>query len=201
MTLSTKSLRYQIPVHDIMISVVNGQTIRLRSKKLNKWIVPRLSTAHNFTHDSIPIYRFLCYVQMQDIRPDLTFRWNNLLTGRKFLPRVTYGNVVLATATWNFTSQDLPGNLDLESDGFHRSMQEFKEQNQLPERVLLTRGDRRLLIDFTRLQSCQMFYGEANKKAFTVKEFFPDFGNSLITDSQNSFFAAEFLHQAEVMFC
>lgn len=192
-TLSTKSLRYQIPVHDIMISVVNGQTIRLRSKRLNKWIVPRLSTAHNFTHDSIPIYRFLCYVQMQDIRPDLTFRWNNLLTGRKFLPRVTYGNVVLATATWNFTSQDLPGNLDLESDGFHRSMQEFKEQNQLPERVLLTRGDRRLLIDFTRLQSCQMFYGEANKKAFTVKEFFPDFGNSLITDSHNSFFAAEYI--------
>lgn len=190
---SNKPQRYQIPVHDLMISVVNGQNIVLRSKKLNKWVIPRLSTAHNFTNNSIPIYRFLCYVQMQHLRPDLSFRWNSLIANRKFLPRVCYGNVVLSTATWSFSAGELPGNLDVESGSFHRTIAAFREKHRLPRKVLHSRGDHKLLVDFNKLEPCQMFYEEVKNKPFTLKEFFHDTGYSFITDQDHRGYAGEFV--------
>ena len=192
-TRSNKPQGRQIPLHDIMISVVHGQSIVLRSKKLNKRIIPRLSTAHNFTNNSIPIYRFLCYVQMQHVRPDLKFRWNRLIANRKYLPRVCYGNVVLATATWNFSAGELSGDLNMESSGFHRTIETFREREKLPGRVLLLRGDHKLLVDFSRLESCQMFYEEVKNKPFTLKEFFQDTGQSFISDQYHRGYAGEFV--------
>ncbi|MFF5383712.1 lantibiotic dehydratase family protein, partial [Pedobacter suwonensis] len=51
---------FQIPIDDIMISINDGKVL-LRSKKHNRQIIPRLTTAHNFQSASnLPIYKFLC---------------------------------------------------------------------------------------------------------------------------------------------
>src|SRR5262249_35761695 len=51
----------QIPVTDLRVSVVNGQIV-LRSARLNRRVIPRLTSAHNF-QASQGIYRFLCGLQ------------------------------------------------------------------------------------------------------------------------------------------
>jgi hypothetical protein len=66
--------QYRIDPSDLMVSVRNKR-IYLRSRSLDKVIVPRLSTAHNYSYNALPVYRFLCDLQSQDIRPGLSFQW------------------------------------------------------------------------------------------------------------------------------
>ena len=90
---------HQIPVSDMYISVRNGR-IFLRSGKLNKEVIPRLSTAHNFSYNSLPIYHFLCDMQNQGLRGGLYFSWPQILQNEQYLPRVTYKNVIFSLARW-----------------------------------------------------------------------------------------------------
>src|SRR4029078_12745413 len=57
----------QIMLADLLVSVRNNSVV-LRSKKFNKEIIPRLSTAHNFGSGSLPVYKFLCDLQFQQLR-------------------------------------------------------------------------------------------------------------------------------------
>src|SRR5262249_32256171 len=59
----------QIPVTDLRVSVVDGQIV-LRSGRLGKRVIPRLTSAHNF-HLSQGIYRFLCALQSQGAAGEL----------------------------------------------------------------------------------------------------------------------------------
>jgi hypothetical protein len=93
-----------IPLQDIMISVTQGKRIKLRSRKLGIEIIPRLSSAHNFSNNSLPIYHFLCALQTQGLRNNIGFRWGALLEDKSFLPRVRYNNVVFFTCNLEYCS-------------------------------------------------------------------------------------------------
>ncbi len=189
---SQKDVQYQIPVTDLMISVPNGQRIIMRSKKLNKMVIPRLSSAQNFTKNSIPIYRFLSYIQMQGIRTDISFNWGKLLENRSFLPRVRYDNIILSPAMWRFTTQEISQELNLEDPGFHEMILAFQTRHNLPDLILLAKGDNKLLIDFRQLISCQLFYSEIKKKVFVLEEYFQGLGDSLIKNEQKQLFNGEY---------
>jgi len=51
-----------IYMEDLMLSVQNDQIV-IHSKKLDKPIIPRLTTAHNYNNNTLPAYRFLCDMQ------------------------------------------------------------------------------------------------------------------------------------------
>lgn len=58
----------QIYLNDILVLIKNNQ-VHLKSKRLNKYIIPRLTSAHNYTNPFLlSIYRFLCDLQSQNIR-------------------------------------------------------------------------------------------------------------------------------------
>lgn len=71
---------YQIPLSDLMVSVRNDAII-LRSKRLNRRVIPRLTTAHNFTN-GLPIYRFLCDLQQQDAQLNVAWNWEGCIRSR-----------------------------------------------------------------------------------------------------------------------
>jgi thiopeptide-type bacteriocin biosynthesis protein len=87
----------QIPIQDLFVSIRNNQVI-LRSRRLNKRVIPRLSNAHNY-HDGLPVYRFLCDLQHQDAHMHIRWDWS-ILHQQAYLPRVRYKQIILSRATW-----------------------------------------------------------------------------------------------------
>lgn len=182
---SSVSGEYSIPISDLLVSVPKGKQIKLRSQKLNKEIIPRLTTAHNYNHNSLPIYQFLCLLQENEKRGSLNFQWGNLLNTLSFLPRVCYKNIILSPATWNFSNAALKKGIA--SENIFRTIIEFKNENRLPDQALLVNHDNKLLIDFTDLDSSEVFYNEVNGKPFILEEFLFDPQNSLIHKDQTSY--------------
>ena len=70
---STLPQDQQIALQDLCISMQNGRIV-LRSQRLNKEVIPRLSTAHNYNHQALPVYQFLCDLQSQGLHHSLGFK-------------------------------------------------------------------------------------------------------------------------------
>ena len=86
----------QIPITDLTVSV-RGQEIVLRSQRLRRRVMPRMTTAHNSTWASLGIYRFLCALQRQGAAAVASWEWGPLAQA-PFLPRVAVGRLVLSRA-------------------------------------------------------------------------------------------------------
>src|SRR6185295_7783108 len=61
---SGAALDRQIPVTDLRVAVRGGR-VRLRSERLGREVIPRLTCAHNFSRRSLGLYRFLCALQLE----------------------------------------------------------------------------------------------------------------------------------------
>src|SRR5262249_28748490 len=96
---------HQIPVTDLLVSVV-GQRIVLRSRRLGREVVPRLTSAHNFVRGSLGVYRFLCVLQSQGLASGLGWSWV-ALDSAPFLPRVRTGRLILARARWRMGEAEI----------------------------------------------------------------------------------------------
>ncbi|WP_194121655.1 lantibiotic dehydratase [Dyadobacter subterraneus] len=145
---------FQIPIEDLMISIVNEKII-LRSKRLNKRIIPRLSNAHNFTK-GLPIYKFLCELQLQD--SELNMQWDWAIFGnQRHLPRVKYKNIILSRQSWL-----------LEEHVFNSSHPNHVADKLaamgLPTQFVITSGDNELLIDTRIHLSLQILMQEVTKQ-------------------------------------
>lgn len=127
---------YQIPISDLMVSVKNN-TVILRSKKFNKRVIPRLSTAHNFNVNSLLPYKFLCDLQFQQLHNATGWHWN-LPDEQPFLPAVRYGKIILSKRTWILHKKDNIKDL------------------QLPRYISITEGDNELFIDMQSESSLQL---------------------------------------------
>lgn len=160
---------YQIPIDDIMISI-RANTIILRSKRLNKEILPRLGNAHNYSYNSLPIYHFLCALQTQNKRSNIGFNWNSILQNQMFLPRIEFENIILSKARWTIETKNIEtfinrGNLTLE-------VKQWQKDLQIPDYVELVEGDNRLLICLNNETSVKMLFNTIkNKTQFILDEF------------------------------
>jgi thiopeptide-type bacteriocin biosynthesis protein len=119
----------QIPISDLAVSVRGGQVV-LRSQRLDREVLPRLTTAHNFGYRTLGLYRFLCALQGQGVATPLAWTWGSL-AGSPFLPRVVVGRLVLTRAQWTLRDEELA---DLPRD-------------RLPRLVVLADGDNQLVCD------------------------------------------------------
>ncbi len=176
-----------IPINDIMVSVQQGKYIRLRSKMFNKEVLPRLTCAHNFSKNSLPIYHFLCAMQTQDLRPGIGFNWGALLENKPFLPRVRYGKTIFSPAMWNISAEDIKEIPDIKNALFFDKVQEFKKNKNLPEKVLWVQGDNKLLIDFNHSLSIQMLFAKIKKRGFRLEEYLFDNTYPLVKRGDTAF--------------
>jgi thiopeptide-type bacteriocin biosynthesis protein len=93
----------QIFLSDLLVSVSYGK-VRLRSKSLNKEIIPLMSSAYNYIGESNPYLKFLGLIATQDNFRRTSWHWGEL---REFpyLPRVRFGNVILSPRQWRLSKQ------------------------------------------------------------------------------------------------
>ena len=170
-----------------MVSVSNNRVV-LRSKRLKKEIVPRLTTAHNYSKGT-PIYRFLCELQNQGCIAALSFNWYGLDQVFDHLPRVVYKNIILSPERWTLNTKDI------KIDKSHFSAEkliEWKNANGLPRRVVFVVGDNKLLIDFKSTLSVKAFFSEISQLTNVVFEEFIEC-DGVLTDNQGNSFQNEFI--------
>jgi thiopeptide-type bacteriocin biosynthesis protein len=172
MAKSSLDKDHQIDVKDLYVSVKQNR-VTLRSKRLNKQIIPRLSSAHNYHHNSLPVYQFLGDLQLQDNRRGLQLSWGGLQRQHSFLPRVIYGNTILHQATWQFIKKDTAHLHEAPAAELMNVISLFRKEWKMPRHVVLADGDNELLIDLENEQLVQLLLESTkNRGQFILKEFF-----------------------------
>ncbi len=190
----------QLPVQDLLVSVRGGRIV-LRSRRLGREVIPRLSTAHNFRLLSMAVYRFLCALQEQE---GTQLQWSfGALDGARFLPRVRYGKLVLARARWRLDEQDLeplaqavrearrarkPEDIRLHRGHVYAAMQAVRRDLGLPRHVLVADGDNELPVDLDNPLSVDsaawLLY---QRKTALLREFYPEPERLLATAPEGRF--------------
>lgn len=174
----------QVQVKDLYVSVKAGK-IFLYSKILGKQIIPRLSTAHNYSYNALPVYQFLCDLQLQGKKGGVGFSWGSLQAQHNYLPRVLYKNTILHLASWTLTKKDIEPLADKTGDKLKEATQSFRSLWKLPRYVVLADSDNELLVDFDNELLVQTWLESIkNRPAVILKEFLWD-TNSGVTNKNN----------------
>jgi thiopeptide-type bacteriocin biosynthesis protein len=134
----------QIPATDLRVSVV-GNEIVLRSARLDRRVIPRLTSAHNY-HMGTGIYKFLCLLQGHGIAEGLTWDWGPLRDAPE-LPRVVCGRLILARASWRLCRDELQAIGQAKGAARFSALQELRAARRLPRWVSLSDGDNELPVD------------------------------------------------------
>lgn len=182
---------HQIPVSDLMVSVRNNEVI-LRSRRLNKRVVPRLSSAHNYSYNSLPVYKFLCDLQHQSGVSNLYWDWG-VLANRQRLPRVVYKNLIVSRACWTLTAKEIE-KLGDDKTALQQFFDQYRAKQGMPEKVLLAESDNELLIDLTRPAAIQLLAEQVRKTtSVKLKEFLFDEQQGVVRDPENNVYSHELL--------
>jgi thiopeptide-type bacteriocin biosynthesis protein len=162
---------FQIPITDLLVSVV-GEEVVLRSARLGKRVIPRLTNAHNFLNGQ-GIYRFLPLLQMQGVAGWLFWDWGPLKDA-PFLPRVVSGRLVLARARWRINQDELRTLGKTQGSTRWRAVQAWRRQRRLPRLVYLAENDHQLPIDLDNVLSVHTFVELVKgEKEATLIELYP----------------------------
>ena len=146
----------QIPLDDLMVTVREGRVV-LRSLRLGREVIPRLSTAHAHTNPrNLGVYRFLCMLQAQGVAGGLSWSWG-ALEAAPFLPRVASGRLVLAEARWRIDADRLKKIGEARGAAQFRAVQALRNEIGLPRMVGLRDGDNKLPVDLDHVLSVETF--------------------------------------------
>jgi lantibiotic biosynthesis protein len=163
----------RLPLADLNLSLKNGRLV-LRSRRLGKEVLPRLSSAHDFsTPRNLKLYKFLCLLQQQGTTPELAWNWWGL-EQEKFLPRVVFGNIVLSLARWIIDETGVRELLHGQEEQRLSRLREWRRAARVPRFVYIAEGDNNLLIDFEAALSREAFFDHIRKQSSAMLvEMFP----------------------------
>lgn len=173
-TLSTVDQQHQLPIDDLLVASTASGKITLRSKKLGKQVIPRLSNAHFYVSE-LPVYQFLC--DLQSDSGSINFKWTwSVLEDRPMLPRVCFENLILSRKTWNL------------DQSWSKNPATFIAKYDVPRYVQLIEGDNELLLDLQLPVSLHMLAEQIERKGKAqLKEFLSPKSQCLIADEHGSY--------------
>ncbi len=137
----------QLPPDDLVVTVWDGRVI-LKSKRLQREVIPRLSSAHAFPNPTnIGLYRFLGALQTRGESIRTAWSWGALDATATYLPRVSIGRVVVSLARWALKRRHLQLLDHPSAEQRWSGMQELRTQLSLPRRICIADGDNLLPVD------------------------------------------------------
>lgn len=168
---------FQLKLDDLMVSVKYNRVV-LRSKRLNKIIIPRLTNAHNYSFNALPIYHFLADLQSQGLRPAVGFNWGALTNEYDYTPRVTYRNLVFSPASWTIKQDELKEIVKIKDDKeLYDGIQKWRKERNIPAQVLLVDSDNKLFINLENALCIRTLFSVTQKRSsFQLDEFLYDMG-------------------------
>lgn len=181
---------FQIPLSDLYISIKDSQ-ISLRSMKLNKQIIPKLTNAHNYSMNAMPVYNFLCDLQTENQRTFFKINWSNMTKDYPFLPRLKYKNVILSLARWLIKIEDLKFCI---SDGNIEKITMWRLKQVMPQYLFMPDGDNEFFVDMENLLSIKSLFDIVKqRKQIYLYEFPFDYENALALDCGSNIYTNEFI--------
>lgn len=160
----------QIALDDLLVSVVRDRVV-LRSRSLGREVVPRITNAHNHTTGALAVYRFLGALQYQGVAGNVAWSWGALRSA-PYLPRVTFGRLVLAKAQWNVSDLDALTKAKTTADR-DAAIAALRERERLPRRVVVSVGDNDLPVDLDTEPGRVLFAHEARRGVMKLVELLP----------------------------
>ncbi|HET6162941.1 MAG TPA: lantibiotic dehydratase [Planctomycetota bacterium] len=160
----------QIELGDLLVSVRGGRVV-LRSKRHGREVLPRLTTAHNYSAQP-GVYRFLCGLQEQGVAGGLAWHWG-ALANSAFLPRVTHGRLVLARAQWRVAREESARLIEAGTSARPAALAAWRAERRLPRWVCLTEGDHELPIDLEEPALVATLLAQMRGRDATLTELFP----------------------------
>ncbi|MCJ8274959.1 MAG: lantibiotic dehydratase family protein, partial [Psychrosphaera sp.] len=123
---------HQILLSDLYVWI-EERKVKLWSKRLNKQIVPRMSSAHNYTARSLSAYKFLNMMTHQNgFVP--TFNMPDSQKLACFVPRIMLDNLILSEKTWRIPRDELAA--VLENDQLNsEKWRKLKDKYQLDDHL------------------------------------------------------------------
>jgi len=166
----------QIPLSDLTVRVA-GDRVVLRSRRLEREVIPRLTTAHNVAHPrNLGVYRFLCALQWQGTVAGLRWDWGPF-ESEAFLPRVVSGRVILSRARWRLAGPELEALRAPSGAERFRAVQQWRTRQRVPRFVTLADADNELVIDLDNALAVETFTRLLKKRRQgRVVEMFPEPG-------------------------
>jgi lantibiotic biosynthesis protein len=149
----------KISLNDLFVSIVNDEVI-LRSASLNKRIIPRLNNAHNFYQSNIAVYKFLASIENQKSK-QIDLNLNYIKSQKKYIPRISYGGIILKRATWIIYESEIQ--IILQSTNSISTCINYLKDNLVVQFVAITDGDNELFIDIFNKSYLQILIGEMKR--------------------------------------
>jgi lantibiotic biosynthesis protein len=170
----------QLPISDLMVSVRANGRVMLRSKRLDREVIPRLSNAHNYKH-GLSTYRFLADLAYQSGKMNITWSWGPL-KNQPYLPRITYKNLILSRAMWSLPVESLP------TTSAEALAHYLRHEQQVPRWVAISQGDNELVIDLEAGATQQLLLEEAKRHTtLTLVEWLATPDQCWLHDGPNRF--------------
>ncbi|SFC30807.1 lantibiotic dehydratase [Pseudoalteromonas denitrificans] len=193
---SSLQSEFQIPISDLHVWVEGGQ-VKLWSKRLDKQVIPRLSSAHNYSSHSLSAYKFLSMLQHQGSSSP-SFSMPQSQVNMSFVPRVMLDNLILSEKIWRIERKELEEVLDTKSadttEIVIKKWQELKEKYQLDDHVAYAMSDNVLQLNLTNPLMLEILLSET-KGQITVelKEVLTGQFNTPVKSSTGECYANELI--------
>ena len=186
------SIEKRISISDILVSVRQNRII-LRSKKFDKEIIPRLTNAHNYLFNSMPIYQFLCDMQTQGQRTGFGLNWRGVFERFTYLPRLQYKNYILSLQRWNIKKTEIKDWEKLDNLSLLKQVRALRKKYNIPQEIIIPEGDNELYVDLENILSIKTMLNRVKSHPMlSVKEFMLSDFDSLVTSAEGAF-CSEFI--------
>ena len=181
--------KYKIPLSDITVSVRKNK-IFLKSIKLNCEISPRLTTAHIYNRDTLPVYHFLGDLQTQGRQLSFGFHWGEWASSLEYRPRVVYRNLILSKERWIVSLKEIE-KLKIKDETLLDAFNDYRELRNIPLRFVVSEYDNELLIDVENDLSLNVFLSlVAKRKTVSIDEFIFEGKTDVVSGYTNEFIIA-----------
>jgi thiopeptide-type bacteriocin biosynthesis protein len=165
----------QLPPGDLVLSVQHNELI-LESVRLARRVIPRLATAYNFRHNTLPVFRLLCDLQYQGIKAGFSFDLEQYFPGLAYYPRVCTRDVVISPARWKFADTDLQVLTAKQPADALLVLKDFRHIHHLPRHISLGATDQQLVFDLAVAAEASFFLEciRGMKTVILQEYFYPD---------------------------